>query len=81
MFRDIRVRGSLISSPQEARDMLQLVAEHGISVNGNPFHGLGEIEKLVRLAESGRMKGKGLVIVDPEQIRKEKENAGGKKMA
>ncbi|KAJ4408068.1 hypothetical protein N0V91_003416 [Didymella pomorum] len=81
IFRDIRVRGSLISSPQEARDMLQIVAEHGISVNGNPFNGLGEIEKLVHLAESGKMKGKGLLIMDPEQIKKEKENVGGKEMA
>jgi propanol-preferring alcohol dehydrogenase len=61
--------------------MLQIVAEHGISVNGNPFNGLGEIEKLVHLAESGKMKGKGLLIMDPEQIKKEKENVGGKEMA
>ena len=81
IFRDIRVRGSLISSPQEARDMLQIVAEHGISVNGNSFKGLEEIDKLVHLAESGKMKGKGLLIMDPEQIKKEKENVGGKEMA
>ncbi|KAJ4380072.1 hypothetical protein N0V86_004380 [Didymella sp. IMI 355093] len=81
IFRDIRVRGSLISSPQEARDMLDLVAAHGISVTGNTFQGLGEIEKLVSLAESGEMKGKGLVIVDPEQIRRERENVGGAELA
>jgi hypothetical protein len=40
-----------------------------------------EIEKLVHLAESGKMKGKGLLIMDPEQIKKEKENVGGKEMA
>jgi propanol-preferring alcohol dehydrogenase len=57
------------------------VAAHGISVTGNTFHGLGEIEKLVRLAESGEMKGKGLVIVDPEQIRREGEDVGGAELA
>lgn len=61
--------------------MLQLVAEHGISVNTNPFNGLGEIEKLVQLAESGKMKGKGIIIMDPEQIEKEKKNVGGAKLA
>lgn len=80
VFRDIGIRGSLISSPEEARQMLQIVAEHGISVSTNPFNGLGEIEKLVHLAESGKMKGKGIIIMDPEQIKKEKENVGGAKL-
>lgn len=71
VFRDIRVRGSLISTPQEARDMLQLVAEHGISVRTNAFKGLGEIAKMVELAESGKMSGKGVLILDKSQ-------AGGK---
>lgn len=52
--------------------MLDLVAEHGVSVNTNPFNGLGEIEKLVELAHSGKMSGKGIIIMDPEQIKKEK---------
>jgi propanol-preferring alcohol dehydrogenase len=81
IFRDIRVRGSLISSSNEARDMLQLVAEHGISVTTNAFNGLGEIEDLVRLAESGRMKGKGIIIMDAAQIKKEKEKVGGAQLA
>jgi propanol-preferring alcohol dehydrogenase len=72
VFRDIRVRGSLICSPDEAREMLQVVAEHGISVETNSFKGLSEIEKLVELAESGKMKGKGVIIIDPEQVQKEK---------
>lgn len=54
--------------------MLEVVAEHGISVNTNPFNGLEDIEKLVHLAESGKMKGKGIIIMDPEQVKKEKES-------
>lgn len=73
IFRDIRVRGSLIASPNEAQDMLQIVAEHNISVETNAFRGLGELEKLVHLAHSGKMKGKGIIVVDEEQVLKEKE--------
>lgn len=53
--------------------MLRVIDEHGITVKTNAFNGLGEIEKLVELAESGKMKGKGIIIMDPEQIKKEKE--------
>jgi hypothetical protein len=53
--------------------MLELVAEHGISVDTNAYRGLGEMEKLIELAESGKMKGKGIVIMDEDQIGKEKE--------
>jgi propanol-preferring alcohol dehydrogenase len=74
IFRDIRVRGSLICSPEEAREMLQVVAEHGVSVETNVFKGLGEIEKLTELAESGKMKGKGVIVMDPEQIQTEKKS-------
>ena len=73
IFRDIRVRGSLISSGAEARRMLDLVAEFDISVETNSFNGLDEIEKLVELAHSGRMKGKGIVVMDWEQIEQEKK--------
>lgn len=53
--------------------MLQVVAEHKITVKTNPFNGLKEIPKLVELAHGGHMKGKGIIIVDPEQIEKEKK--------
>ncbi|KAI4915421.1 uncharacterized protein J4E92_009375 [Alternaria infectoria] len=72
ILRDIRVRGSAVANLDEARDMLDLVAEHGITVQTSSFQGLGEIEKLVELADSGKMKGKGVVIMDQEQIEREK---------
>lgn len=53
--------------------MLQMVAEHNISVKTNPFYGLHEIPKLVELAESGKMAGKGVIIVDFEEVKKVKE--------
>ncbi|KAI9664916.1 MAG: hypothetical protein M1821_006364 [Bathelium mastoideum] len=73
IFRDIRIHGSLICSPKEAVDMLDAVAKHKISVHTNPFDGFDKIEKLVELAHSGKMKGKGIIIVDPEQIKAERK--------
>lgn len=74
IFRDIKVHGSLISSPDEGRRMLDVVAEHKVSVKTNTFQGLNELPKLIELAESGAMMGKGIIIMDEEQIKKEKEN-------
>jgi propanol-preferring alcohol dehydrogenase len=73
IFRDIRVRGSLIASPNEARDMLEIVAEHGVGVTTNKFKGLSELEACIELAHSGKMSGKGIVVMDQEQIQRERE--------
>jgi propanol-preferring alcohol dehydrogenase len=48
--------------------MLEVVAEHKITVRTNPFYGLAKIPELVELAHSGRMAGKGIIVVDPEQL-------------
>ena len=53
--------------------MLQMVAEYKITVTTNPFFGLEELPALIELAESGKMKGKGVVGVDAEEIAKVKE--------
>jgi propanol-preferring alcohol dehydrogenase len=37
------------------------------------FNGLDQSEKLVELAHSGKMKGKGVITMDQEQIKKERE--------
>ncbi|KAI4119201.1 MAG: hypothetical protein LQ345_000852 [Seirophora villosa] len=73
IFRDVRVHGSLIAPRYEAQRMLDFVAENKITVKTNPFFGLQEIPNLVELAHSGKMAGKGVVIVDEDEIRKEKE--------
>lgn len=53
--------------------MLQVVAEHSISAKTNSFHGLNEISNLVDLAHGGKIKGKGIIIVDEEQIKNERK--------
>ena len=57
----------------EAQRMLQVVAEHGISVKTNPFFGLEEIPRLIELVESKKMAGKGVIIVDEEEMKKVKD--------
>ena len=60
-----------MSSPKEAEEMLEVVAKHKITVSTNKFNGLEKIPELVELAHSGRMSGKGMIILDPEQIKAE----------
>lgn len=73
VFRDVTVQGSLICSKGQAEDMLQAVAKHDVTVETNPMDGLKSVPKLCELAHSGKMKGKGIIIVDQEQIKKQNE--------
>ena len=63
-----------MSSKAEAADMLKTVAELGIKVNSNVFHGLNEIPKLVELAHSGKMAGKGMIVIDEEAAKSQKSS-------
>ena len=73
IFRDIKIHGSLICSAQESVSMLDCIAKHGITVTTNPFDGLEKIGELTELAHGGKIKGKAVIVVDPEQIEREKE--------
>ncbi|CAK4015560.1 alcohol dehydrogenase [Lecanosticta acicola] len=73
IFRDIRVVGSLISSAEESMQMLDVIAKHGVTVTTQHFQGLDKIEELVEKVHSGKLKGKAIIIVDPEQIEHEKK--------
>ncbi|KAH7040000.1 uncharacterized protein B0I36DRAFT_426554 [Microdochium trichocladiopsis] len=78
VFRDVRIRGSLLCSAEESREMLEFVAEHGIDVRVNLFEGgLGEYEKVMELVKGGNMQGKAVIIVDPQQV-KDEEKLGAK---
>ncbi|KAH6988325.1 chaperonin 10-like protein [Ilyonectria sp. MPI-CAGE-AT-0026] len=67
VFRDIHVKGSLMCSPDEMKDMLAFVAEHKITVDTVAFHGLDSVPELLEVAHQGKLSGKAIVIVDPEQ--------------
>jgi len=66
-FRDIRMQGSLVCSPEQARQILGAVAEHRISVASNTSYGLEETLELVWLAQGGKMKGEGIAVVGRER--------------
>jgi alcohol dehydrogenase, propanol-preferring len=73
IFRDIKIHGSLICSAKESVSMLDTIAKHGVTVTTVPFQGLDKIGELVELAHSGKIKGKAVIVVDPEQIEAEKK--------
>ncbi|KAF2212525.1 hypothetical protein CERZMDRAFT_40671 [Cercospora zeae-maydis SCOH1-5] len=72
IFRDIRIIGSLISSAEESRGMLDVIAKHGVTVTTEKFYGLDSIFDLVKMVQGGKLKGKAIVVVDNEQIEHEK---------
>lgn len=73
VFRDIRVKGSVVSSPEESKAMVKFIAEHGVKVKTNVFEGLEKIEELLDVIHSGKIQGKAVIIIDPEQIDREKK--------
>lgn len=73
IFRDIKIHGSLIASPDDAVNMLDVVAKHKISVTTNLYQGVRELAKLIDFYDSGKMLGKGVIVMDDEQIKREKE--------
>jgi alcohol dehydrogenase, propanol-preferring len=68
IFRDIKVSGSLTASVPQTEEMLEFAAKHNIRVKTNPYHGLKEIPKMWDDAHSGKMQGKGVVIIDESQV-------------
>ena len=68
IFRDVRVKGSLIASPGESDAMLEFVARHGIKVKVNTFS-IEELEELLELVHSGKLQGKAVVVVDRDQVK------------
>ncbi|KAK2601473.1 hypothetical protein N8I77_010921 [Diaporthe amygdali] len=73
VFRDVRVIGSVVSSPEESNDMVRFIADNGIEVKTKAFHGMDEIENLLKLVHSGKIQGKAVIVIDEEQIQKEKQ--------
>ena len=63
MFCDVRIIGSLISTPEEMQDMVDFVAEHKIDVEVNVFKGLDAIDALVDFVPTGKMLGKAVITV------------------
>ena len=77
IFRDVRIEGSLLSSRSDSQKMLDLMSKHKIHVKTNAFYGIHSIPKLIEFAHSGKMAGKGVVIIDEEVVAKEQKDING----
>lgn len=75
IFRDIRIKGTLIAGQECSQQMLNDASKYNIQVETNVFYGLEQVPKMVELAHSGKMSGKAVCVVDQEEF--EKEKAGG----
>lgn len=75
IFRDIRIKGTLIAGQEQSQAMLNMVADNKIHVETNLFYGLEEVPKMVELSHSGKMKGKAVCVVDPEAVKGEEGKA------
>lgn len=70
-FRDVRVTGSVIASPEESRRMVEHISRNGLSpgVHSVVLEGLDmvNIEELLRLVHTG-IPGKAIILVDRDQL-------------
>ncbi|KAF4781985.1 alcohol dehydrogenase GroES-like domain-containing protein [Colletotrichum scovillei] len=73
VFRDVRVKGSLLCSREESAGLMEHVAKNGIKLKTNVFHGLDKIHELVELVHTGKMSGKAVIVVDEQQMENEKK--------
>lgn len=73
VFRDVRVKGSLVSSAGESEAMVRFIAEHGLRVKTNVYEGLEKIEELLEVVHGGKIQGKAVIVVDGNQLEREKE--------
>lgn len=77
IFRDIRLKGSLLASAGESDAMMESIAKHGIKVKTVVFEGLDKIDELLQAVHGGKIQGKAVVVVDLEQIEAEKNLGAG----
>lgn len=73
-LRDVRVQGSILCSPEESRGMLKFIAESGLAVKTSVYKGLDKIKELVEMVHAGRIRGKAVIIIDQDQIDREKKS-------
>lgn len=73
VFRDVRVKGSVVASPGESEAMVRFIAEHGVRVRTNVYEGLDKIEELLEVIRGGTIQGKAVIVVDGAQIERERE--------
>ncbi|ETN36356.1 uncharacterized protein HMPREF1541_08633 [Cyphellophora europaea CBS 101466] len=73
VFRDIRIRGTLVAGQEISQEMLNEVGRSGIHVETQVFKGLDKVPDMVELAHSGSLKGKAVCVVNQELVDGDKD--------
>lgn len=73
VFRDVRVKGSVVASPGESEAMVRFIADSGVRVRTNVYEGLDKIEELLEVIHGGKIQGKAVIVVDQAQIEMERD--------
>lgn len=68
VFRDIKIKGSMLAGSECSKEMLAEYARHGIKVDTNIFLGLDQVSVMVDMLKSGKLKGKAVCVVDQEAL-------------
>lgn len=68
IFRDIRLMGSNLSSGQELKDQVAFVTKEGVEVETTVLTGLESLPELLEMAQSGKVAGKIVLVIDKEQV-------------
>jgi len=74
IFRDIVFEGSMVCGKKQSDEMLEVVAKHGVTVTTHAVRGVDKVPEIVELSLSGKLKGKGVVIIDEEAVKKARVN-------
>ena len=64
IFRDLRIRGSLLATGVDFDELVKFVAAHDITVEASVFHGLQSLPKVIETSIAGKTAGKLVVVVD-----------------
>ncbi|RFU74370.1 alcohol dehydrogenase -like domain-containing [Trichoderma arundinaceum] len=72
IFKDLRFKGSLVSSQGELRDLVDFVLKHKIRVKTNIYEGLETVNTVVDAAHLGKVSGKLVVVLDREAVEQDK---------
>ncbi|KIY02272.1 uncharacterized protein Z520_02410 [Fonsecaea multimorphosa CBS 102226] len=66
IFRDIRIKGSLLAGREGTLEMLSQYEKRRLKVEINLFYGLDQVPVMLEALHSGKMMGKAVCIVDRE---------------
>lgn len=72
IFKDLHFEGSLVSGRKELEDLVEFVLKHKIHVKTNIYEGLETANAVAAIAQSGKVSGKLVVVLDREAVEADK---------